>query len=177
MTPQNHCSLWLMPDQASVKKLNASIISAATKLGTPVFNPHLTVLGDLPHNSDDVTKRCSEFMFPTLDATVTQVSTSPQFFMALFLELDVSDQWRTLQTALGKSLSEKAAPFRPHISIAYGRNLSVEHIYEEQEKLKADFIGKEISFESLAVVASSQQLPIDQWQLLQTFKLHLSDVR
>lgn len=41
-------SLWLLPDEPSIKQLSATIEEYAEKLDTPVFGPHMTLLGGVP---------------------------------------------------------------------------------------------------------------------------------
>lgn len=41
-------SLWLLPDEPSIRQLSATIEQCAENLDTPVFSPHMTLLGGVP---------------------------------------------------------------------------------------------------------------------------------
>ena len=164
-SPQTH-SIWLCPDALAATALSTRIGDLCALSGTPHFAPHVTLLGDIDC-APAQTLRAVRALGATgaLRARVRDVGQTDQFFMALFLDLDLVPDPAPLRVDIARSLKVDAPPFRPHLSLAYGHAAALGAV-DLRDRLKAAYLGTEIILSDIAIVASSSALPIGAWHVL-----------
>lgn len=164
-------SVWLRPESHVAESLRADIRTLCSLYDGPAFEPHVTLVGDVIGDAHKTLTECTRVFSGSkaIPATITGVVSTEAYFMSLFLELDVpSDLISVRQKAIKQLDLPPPAPFRPHISMAYGFNqqdASAHHI----EKLKAKYVGSTLVLTSLAIVASSTETPIENWEISSEF--------
>ena len=146
----------------------------AALFGHVPFEPHITVQGDLsvePRHlvaiAREEANRTSALSWPSFS-----FGRSDFFYRALFLEFPDTVAFAALaeRLTLRTGTSVGCSPF-PHLSLAYG------HPDPNREPAVAEILArcelktKDFRFDRLAVVLSAQSVPLDRWQILESFTL------
>jgi hypothetical protein len=116
-------SLWLVPEGAEADLFARLIDGLASRLGTPGFAPHVTLLPSLAGREGEVVRRARE-MASTLEPhglPLGPIEGRSEYFRCLYLR--VPETLRLLTTRAQARLTFPAtreAPFEPHLSLVYG---------------------------------------------------------
>ena len=166
-------SIWLCCDGDEHAALQSEIARLTRFSETPVFLPHVTLVGDLCGQPADTAEICTRISMTThpLTLEVGAISTTERYFMSLFLDFVRNTGLEHLRAKLDEGLNlNKATPFRPHISLAYGltpHDLSDDYATH----LRETYLGRRFSLSRLVVAASSTQTPIGDWSVLSEHRL------
>ena len=158
-----------MPSDAAAQSLRDVVGALARAYDAPVFEPHMTLIGDLQGPPDRTHDACVQVMqgAGAIDARISGIATSPAYFMSLFADLSLSVDLMPARHRLSQLLRGRDAPdFRPHLSLAYGLT--------EAQRARAesrDFGHKDLVFKRLAVVHSAKSVPIADWSILSEITL------
>ena len=161
-------SIWLSPSNAAFELLQQRIEMLTEHSGTPVFTPHMTLLGGIEGDPERTAELCKRAFAQcgTLNASITALSRTEKFFMSFFVDLDVPANVLSARSAIAVDLGFVAAtPFRPHISLAYGIPAS-QPDPSEVVAIKQQLIGRNISLGGICVVASDDTIAIEDWTVL-----------
>jgi hypothetical protein len=93
MTPATY-HLWLKPSGAQFELLSWTIAELARELGSPVFEPHVTLAGPL-HGSEQDHLRNSERLASQLSAfeiALSEPSHGPEHFRCVFMRVERPSQ-------------------------------------------------------------------------------------
>ncbi len=161
-------TLWLVPTGLAFEKYNKLIQKLAKEYNAPVFEPHVTLIG--------------EFMDPVENAVekTKHLVTGEKPFIIKMNEISFQDfYWRTLFVYAEKSqpllaLHEKAKqifnmdlpPYMPHLSLLYG-------MFPQEVKDKIiESIGKdqsaEFKIEKVTLVKGGK---VEDWKIIAEFLL------
>lgn len=163
-------SYWLLPDEPWATRLRGDIAKLARHFGTPVFEPHVTVQGNLPQERDELARQ-----LPLLDSgggrlelRVAGVETSAERFRSLYLRLEDTPRFDSLVArSLERCAHPEGAPPFAHLSLAYGDPLGRSSKRNFVEALASEYGRAVIGFSCLALARSSSELPIEEWRLLE----------
>jgi 2'-5' RNA ligase len=117
-------SLWLVPEGDERDRIERLIGELASRLGTPLFTPHVTLLPGLKGREGDVVRRAKE-MAATLEPHALPLGTiegRSGYFRCLSVR--IPETLRLLTTHAQARLTFRGAgeaPFEPHLSLVYGR--------------------------------------------------------
>jgi 2'-5' RNA ligase len=117
-------SLWLSPTGDERDLLASLIGELGARLGTPPFDPHVTLLPGLAGGEGEVLRRARE-MAATLEPhalPLGAIEGRAEYFRCLYAR--VPETLRLLTThALARLTFRRTAevPFEPHLSLVYGR--------------------------------------------------------
>ena len=114
-------SIWLLPQAAQGKALQAVIDGLADEHGTVRFQPHLTACGSLRNVAalDAASAYVRQIALLPLTATITGVACGAESpFRAVFAELENSHGLREFREAL-RDITEAGELHPPHISLLY----------------------------------------------------------
>lgn len=160
-------SIWLRPAEDVAEEMRDDIGRVCKLSGGPLFEPHVTLLGDLSGPPDKIHFACESVFRQTNAIPVKAIglASTNQFFMSLFLELDVPAALYAARADIAERLSVQPPPFRPHISLAYG--------YDAQaapagvlDDLKTKYVGRAFCLSTIAAVASASTIPIEKWKIV-----------
>ncbi len=169
-------SVWMIPEEPELTALSNRISNFANAHGAPSFVPHVTLMGDIAAEEAELAARLGSISsgFSCHKLTVTDVKAEDLFFKSLYLDLLPPPNLIREQAALAQALpaSQRPREFLPHISVAYGP-INPEIKAAETEALK-DLTGVTLSFRHLHLVKSSQNLPVEDWETLRSFRLKTS---
>lgn len=121
MAPTYH--LWLRPSGRAQDLLGTAIQTLAHRLQAPVFEPHVTLLGNLIGTEHELlvrTERLAEKLQP-LPITLTEPSYREEYFQCLFLKVKETPSILDAHTAARNLFGHEHGPaYMPHLSLVYG---------------------------------------------------------
>jgi 2'-5' RNA ligase len=166
MVPDVH-SIWLMPAADDAAMLEGLVEELAARFGSPRFQPHLTLVENMERSAGDLTPLVERIAgdFAAFAAPVAEIGVSALFFRSFYARFDAQGplkelKLRAIETILASDITE----FMPHISLAYGVDDTLEkrEAVREAENL---LLGRQVRFDRICVVASGQELPIENWAI------------
>lgn len=119
-------SLWLMPTGKAYDKLSGLIKRLAKEYNAPLFEPHITLLGETMQSEDDVLKRVKraeqlasgQNPFPI---TLNSIDYQDFYFRALFVRAEKTDPLQALHDRAKEVFEMQDIPdYMPHLSLMYG---------------------------------------------------------
>lgn len=157
-------SFWLLAEEQDEAFLTTEMAALAQKLPSPAFQPHLTLLGDVPQAPETlvemnaaIARVASPFVMP-IDA----IETSELFFRSFYARFETSPVLRALREAATTRFPALEGPFMPHVSLLYGIEPS-----PLKDTVAADassrMKGRRIKFDRIAVTNSGNDVPIADW--------------
>lgn len=165
-------SVWLMPCAQDAALLSQIIRQVAAICHAPVFEPHLTLVEDMPRPADDIAARIhGVFEGQTaLACPITAIGGLPTYFRSLFAAFGPDNELQAMKTAAMQAMNMPIRDaFMPHISLGYG-------ITEDQSALQINRLHEQlhqriIRFDAIVVAQSGKEIPIDQWRAVRTHRL------
>ncbi|HXB57040.1 MAG TPA: 2'-5' RNA ligase family protein [Vicinamibacteria bacterium] len=117
-------SLWLMPESGVGDRLRVLIEGLARRHRTPSFPPHLTLLGGIPGPEEDALSRVAGLArgLGPIAIRLVDVETSDEYFRCVFVRAEPTEALRAAHVGARAAFANVAStPFRPHLSLLYGR--------------------------------------------------------
>lgn len=123
MSSSTGFSLWLQPTRQAHARLADMIRQLSKQYHTPLFEPHITLLGGLTGNRESLvvrTTQLAKLIQPNV-VTLTTVDYLNEYFRCLFVNVDKT-QWLAESNIRARKLfhREDAPAFMPHLSLMYG---------------------------------------------------------
>lgn len=115
-------SIWLIPDPPEFYEYQRLINDLSLRTSTSVFSPHVTLLGQLPHDLEWLTAQFTTFFQqqPCLHIELHRMELQDQYFRSVILNVVPNPELHRLHTqALVGFRAEKIQPFLPHLSLLY----------------------------------------------------------
>lgn len=136
-------SLWLVPEPGAQKLFKTTIEKLSFQFRSPMFPPHITLLGTLPGDMDELSKRMERLAKTTAPLMLRSLKLQyhDTYFRSLFLRIDPIADLVELQTAASEEFDvEPEALFFPHLSLMYGANQQETILKElDEDELTLDF--------------------------------------
>lgn len=114
-------ALWLLPEPRAFARLSTVIAEIAQAEGASCFEPHVTLLSRIPLEDHDVIERARTFaaVVTSIDVLLARAGQRPDFFQALFLEVEGGDLPGLRVRAAAAMGMTPDAEYRPHLSLLY----------------------------------------------------------
>lgn len=168
MTARIH-TLWLMASPADESMLTALVGELSRRFDTPLFVPHLTLLGDstLPVATLENAAAAAADKVAVFSEQVAAIEGSETFFRSFYARLAVSPAFVSLKQALDPGGLEG---FMPHVSLLYG---AVEPVAKAaaMAEVAARLVGRPIRFDRIGIVTSGQEVPLSDWHVVANLPL------
>jgi len=167
-------SLWLTFDPLSEGRLREEIALCRQELARadftpPHFAPHVTLIGDISLPLEHVEALVPQFSGALpCTVTATDLGTSPAYFMALFLAVDLPDAVNALRARIAEDIHGPGYRVDPsHASLAYG------HFPDADKAALADAIrlrlrGQSFVLQSIGIVHSAKSIPVEEWRVVRS---------
>ena len=145
-------SLWLLPPSGLEGRLAAAVAALSRRHGTAAFEPHLTLLGELPGPEAALVPplRLLARRLRPFDVCLDEVATGEEPFRCVFLVAretpELMGAHARAREVLGVTTAE---PFRPHLSLVYG---SLDAQEREAARRDAGDLRASFTVESLHLV-------------------------
>ena len=161
-------SLWLEPNGDVAYKLQERIKKLSRKYQTPIFPPHVTLLGSLQASQTELvslTNTLASSLHP-FDLTLTKGGYLDRFYQSLFIHIDKTNKLKEARSLACQLFDQSDADgYMPHLSLLYG-----ELSRNEKERI-LNIMGREfhISFSAKSIVLMQTEGQPEQWK-----KIHAS---
>jgi 2'-5' RNA ligase len=122
--------LWLTPSRNASKQFADLIQQLALELNAPIFEPHITLLGNLKGSEAEHVARSTELArrLAPFPIALSGPAFGEDYFHCVFLVADMTAPLLHAHTLARQIFhQEESGRYRPHISLVYGR-------YSENEK-------------------------------------------
>ncbi|MBI2404647.1 2'-5' RNA ligase family protein [Candidatus Gottesmanbacteria bacterium] len=116
-------SFWLMPTGEVYNKFSSLIEKLAEKYSIPLFEPHITLLGEIQQPEDEIIQKAQLLIteqkpFPI---TLRMIDYQDFYFRALFVKADIPKSLRVLHNRAKEIFEMQYIPdYMAHLSLLYG---------------------------------------------------------
>lgn len=137
-------TLWLQPDGEVYKRFAELILKLAKSYNGPIFQPHVTLLGGIEQQEEQVLERTRQLSVGKNPFTVTleDINYENYYFRTLFVRAALTEPLRELNDQARKLFNMEIPPYMPHLSLLYGtypRDLKEKIVNEIGKKQSAEF--------------------------------------
>ena len=165
-------AIWIIPSGEIYEKYHNLIYHLSQKYSTPMFEPHITLLGHVIDSQVGAISKISRLSALTrpFPLRLTSIGYSDEYFRCLFIKTRKSRELAELHSRAKEifTLLNKR-PFIPHLSLVYGNLSSI-----IREKIVSE-IGSEFNIEfevrSLQLVSASISIDPKEWYRVKEFPL------
>lgn len=160
-------TLWLMPTGEQYNKFADLIRRLGQEYDAPVFQPHITLLGEFPQTEEEAMRLTQSLVtnqkpFPI---SLREIDYQEYHFRALFVKVDRTPPIVNLHERAKKLFSmEQIPPYMPHLSLLYG-NYPVE---VKKEIIKAIGQDQTTTFEARAIYLIKGG-EVKDWKIVREF--------
>jgi 2'-5' RNA ligase len=169
--------LWLEPTGKTHELLATTIAHLSREHGGPLFDPHVTLLGDIAGQEGTLiqkTEKLAHALIP-FDMTLTVPAFLDQYFRCVFMRVEESSTlWEAHTLARKVFHKEDALPYMPHLSLLYGsypRSLKEQIIATVSTSLSVQFTASAVTL--FRVEGNSPE----DWHRVQTFGFSRHDTQ
>lgn len=166
MTNSATYSLWFEPSGDIAYKLQERIKKLSKKHNTPVFSPHVTLLGGIKSTETEavsLTKTLAASLEP-LELKLTKAGYRDRFYQSLFVHVAKSSYLMEVRKTTQRLFDINEEEYMPHLSLLYG-DLSRE---EKERILNLMDRNFHISFTANSIVLMQTEGKPDQWRRIHT---------
>ncbi len=115
-------SLWLVPTGEANEKFTNLVKELAEENDAPVFQPHVTLLGDFLLSEEESIEKTKQLVAGQKPFTieVEQIDYEDYFFRTLFVRAKKTIPLLALHNRAKDIFNMQAVPYMPHLSLLYG---------------------------------------------------------
>lgn len=161
-------SLWLLLPREAHERFQALIANLSARLGTPVFEPHITLLGGLAGSEEELRQRMRTLAAATepFEVWLLEAACLDEYYRCLFVKIALTRTLQEAQAAARQVFDQRwEAGFYPHLSLVYG-----ELAQPEKEKILDDigrYFNESFRIEELALYDTSSK----DWRCVERCRL------
>jgi hypothetical protein len=160
-------SIWLLARDDQQDVLRQCVRRLAPRHDGHLFEPHVTLQGDLPTAIDAARALVDQLAAatPVLHWPVRSVEGTEHYFRSLYLRLDAGDAFDRLcrQCAQASGTDLGLSPYA-HLSLAYGPTRGDAPAL--RTSLYEQFGAEPLVLDRIALARSGKAVPIEQWSLV-----------
>ncbi len=172
MTESATYSLWLEPSGDIAYRLKERIKELSKKYKTPVFSPHVTLLGSIKSTETElipITNTLASSQAP-FELVLTRAGYRDTFYQSLFVHVNENSHLKELRNMACRLYDSDEDGYMPHLSLLYG-----DLTQKEKERI-LNIMGREFHIRfpvNSIVIMQTDGLP-DKWKKVHTavFKDH-----
>lgn len=167
MTDSATYSLWFEPSGDIAYKLQERIKKLSEKYDTPVFSPHVTLLGSINSSETEaksLTKTLASSLYP-FELELTKAGYSDLFYQSLFIHVAKTKKLVEFQDRASRLFgAEGDEKYMPHLSLLYG------DLPQKEKERILNLVGREfhIRFHVKNLVLMKTDGKPKQWERVQT---------
>ncbi len=160
-----------MPDEDNFKRYSNIIRSLSTKYSTPIFEPHVTLLGGLSDKEDFLIKGTSETAAALQTFMVRFIKTDyfNEYFRSLFVLVEKTPELNRAWNTAASRFDLNPNWYMPHMSLIYG-DIPEETKQDIIKDLKTEAIREGFLASRLALYSTDG--PVAEWHEISSFDLN-----
>ncbi len=164
-------SIWLQPSGREFERYQGIIKQLSKQFKTPVFEPHITLLSDIPTLTDDNIYHLSILagLSSVFEAALMDIRIEDSFYKSLYINLINNDFFHELNHEVRAIFPDVTYDFKPHLSLLYSK-ISEEDIKEIQIELSSS-MERTLEIATLLIVDTNSK-KVSNWKVIDTFPLH-----
>lgn len=115
-------TLWIVPADPVKYLLQKIILDLSKKYGTPGFEPHATLLGDIEVKEEEIlagTKKLASMLKP-FNLALGEISFSTTYFQSVFVRVKSNAKLMQANLLAKQIFNMPNNLFMPHVSLMYG---------------------------------------------------------
>lgn len=152
-------SIWIIPPEPIFNQLSKAINELSSKYRCPIFEPHLTILGNIDHELSKIKQVVEKIVsdLDNLNLSFGPVSFSTTYFQSVLIRINSTAKLMRLHFDIKKLLKDENIVYMPHVSLMYGN-----HDMETRERIALglnfqprSFIAKQV------VIIPEKPKPVD----------------
>ena len=165
-------SLWLVPESGTEthQLLDKFVRNVATQYQTPIFDPHVTLLGGVEGKEQDMREKTltlAEQLAP-YEIQLGEIGSSATYFQILFSRVQETSAMMNAHAAAQKVFAVDKGYYVPHLSLAYG------DLSNEQVATLRQIIAQSNKFTGMHFRAQGVELwrtvgTVEEWCIVATF--------
>jgi len=158
-------SVWIIPPKPVFNELKKVINDLSLQYKSPVFKPHMTVLGNIDLELNKIQKVVKEVAtdIDNLTLSLGPISFSTTYLQSVFVRVNSTARLMQLNLEIKKLLNIENNVFMPHISLMYGN-----HDMETREKIATKIKLRSSSFVVNEIVIGSEKPEPRGWEPIAT---------
>lgn len=163
-------SIWLIPKGDSYKKFSSFINRLSKQYSSPVFVPHVTLIGGLYGKEESIIKKTAKLalLIKPFKIQLTKISAEQYYLKALFVKAKRTNELIGANKMARKIFRVKSEQkYMPHLSLIYGnfpkstKNIMIKNINEDLA----------LQFEFTSVHLFETEGKVNEWHQIKEFKL------
>ena len=167
-------SLWLMPERntKTYSFLDQLIRNLAARYQTPIFNSHITLLGGINDNEQNVrekTQLLAEKLTP-YEIQLDEIGTNKTYFQILFYKIKPTHSALNANDIARKVFGINKEKYFPHLSLAYG-DLTSEQVFVLKQIVTQYNQISEICFEIKTIELWRTEGAVEKWRKIAIFPI------
>ncbi len=165
-------SIWLIPENTTFKILSAIIQKLSQKYSSPVFEPHVTLIGGISGTETKVIAKTKELATKIAPYKIRfgGVNFLDYYFKALFLEVMPDKEVMKVNKMATKIFDMEDQSYAPHLSLIYG-DFSEDLKKEMIKNLKPKILT--LSFEVNKIYLYKTGGEINDWKRIKQLELFM----
>ena len=170
----NTYSLWIVPDDTHSNVLQQKIDYLKPRLKGANFFPHITIIGKLKGELNNITIRCQKIAqkYQEVLIKLSHIETQERYFRAMYYKVlkteTLEKLYRELEKEFEQDIIKKDDEYMPHLSLLYS------DVKEEEKKLFIKKIEKNTPYDFLInkihIINLDTAIP-ESWRIQQSIKM------
>ncbi|OGZ35116.1 MAG: hypothetical protein A3A94_00525 [Candidatus Portnoybacteria bacterium RIFCSPLOWO2_01_FULL_43_11] len=117
-------SIWIIPPEPIFSQLKNVIKKLSVKYDSPIFEPHMTLLGNINQSLPGIEQKITELAsyVNRLELSLGPISFSTTYFQSVFVRVNSTARLTQLNLDVKKLFNMENNVFMPHISLLYGNH-------------------------------------------------------
>lgn len=160
-------SLWLMPSGEVYERFTYLIKRLAQEYNGPIFQPHVTLLGEFTQSEEEVIKLTQDLIadqkpFPV---TLRQIDYQDFHFRALFVIAEITEPLLSLHSRAKQIFGmQNIPPYMPHLSLLYGN-----YSNDVKEKIISEIGSEQTAQFDVSIVHLVKGGKVEEWKIVKEF--------
>lgn len=149
-------TIWILPPPSLKKDLQEIIVKLAKKFKSPIFEPHMTLLGDIEIDEESMIEKAKTLASKTqpFSLELGEISFSTTYFQSVFVRVKSTAKLMEANLIAKGIFGKENNVFMPHMSLLYGdQEMELREIISQEIKLP---INIKFKVEKIVVVPSTK---------------------
>lgn len=141
---ENLYVLWLVPSANTSKPLQKIINDLSKKYHSPVFEPHITLLGNISCDLETMIQRTKILVskLKPFSISLGEISFGTTYFKSVFIKVKINEALMNVNLIAKEIFKVENKNFMPHLSLVYSNNT----VDERKNIISKITLSKDINF-------------------------------